>query len=310
MYAPDVAAQHPDWDYGKVIEVDVVSGKSQTYTLGHRNPQGITLDAAGQLWVVEHGPRGGDELNRIERGANYGWPRETLGTMYSGLPVPNTVSYGRHDSYTAPIYAWLPSVAVSSLTLIHGFHEAWNGDLLVGSLAGQSLYRLRLRGNGVQLAERIDVKRRVRSVLQHTDGRLVLWTDLHEVIFLTPVKSGRVRRFLEERMMIIAPELAPTLKQTIDYCVECHSFSPGINTKAPNLASVLERPIASTSYVGYSEALRSAGGNWTRRRLTAFLKSPQTFAPGTSMPSPGLDNPGVLSSLVDLLAATKQAPLE
>ncbi|NOX83610.1 MAG: PQQ-dependent sugar dehydrogenase [Alphaproteobacteria bacterium] len=67
---------------------------------------------------------GGDELNRIIDGGNYGWPLETLGTRYNGLPIPNTISYGRHDVYAAPVFAWLPSVAVSSLAVIDNFHES------------------------------------------------------------------------------------------------------------------------------------------------------------------------------------------
>ena len=107
-----------DSDYGKTIRIDPNDWSATKFSLGHRNPQGITIDDKGRIWVVEHGPMGGDELNLIRQGANYGWPSVTLGVNYSGelvddkrwLPNPRQ---GRHDDYESPVFAWMPSIGVS-----------------------------------------------------------------------------------------------------------------------------------------------------------------------------------------------------
>ncbi len=80
IYAPEAYAQKPDNDYGKVLEIDLNSGKSRKLSIGHRNMQGVLVHLNGQVWVTEHGPRGGDELNRVIGGGNFGWPEEVLGT--------------------------------------------------------------------------------------------------------------------------------------------------------------------------------------------------------------------------------------
>ena len=184
VYGPEALAQDSSNDYGKVIAIDLVSRQAKIVSIGHRNMQGIVVDPNGQLWVVEHGVRGGDELNRIVEGANYGWPEETLGTRYNTLPWPNTRSYGRHNTFMAPTYAWLPSVAPSNLTVIEGFHDSWDGDLLVASLKERSLFRIRVKNERVLFAEKIKIGKRIRYVHQHNDGRVVLWTDDKYLIFL------------------------------------------------------------------------------------------------------------------------------
>lgn len=306
VYAEKAIAQLPDWDYGKVIEIDLTSGESRHVSKGHRNMQGITLDKGGQLWVVEHGVRGGDELNRVVAGSDYGWPSETLGTMYNGLPWPNTMPYGRHDKFTAPTFAWLPSVATGGLDTIDGFHETWNGDLILGTLADKSLYRLRVTDSRLLFAERIEIGKRIRYVLQHSDGRLVLWTDdTQELIFLEATEGGGERRLLEDLIAEAGygAEQASTVQQALTLCMECHSLSPNVHRSAPSLATVYDQPIASTSFTGYTDALRNRRGRWTRENLSEYLKDPQAFAPGTAMPELGYDDPDVLNALVDLIAA-------
>lgn len=92
VYADDVIAQKDEFDYGKVIEINVETRVAKQISKGHRNTQGIAIDRLGDLWTVEHGHRGGDELNRIVEGADYGWPSVTLGTRYSGLPLPGVTA--------------------------------------------------------------------------------------------------------------------------------------------------------------------------------------------------------------------------
>ena len=111
-------------DYGKVIAIDLESGEHRIVSIGHRNMQGITVARDGRIWAVEHGPRGGDELNRIVDGGDYGWPDATLGTSYDLSPWPFASDYGRHQGFTTPVFAWVPSVAPSTLVEIDGFDRA------------------------------------------------------------------------------------------------------------------------------------------------------------------------------------------
>lgn len=307
VYAPEAIARRPEWDYGKVIAIDVLSDEARTISVGHRNSQGITLDQEGRLWVVEHGPRGGDELNRIIEENDYGWPSETLGTMYSGFPWPNTISYGRHETFTAPVLAWLPSVAPSGLDLIEGFHPTWDGDLIMATLRDQSLYRLRIVGDRVKFAERIHIGRRIRYVLQHNDGRLVLWTDSNDFIFVTVTEGGAEMRLVEALISDsgYTEAEAQRVRDAFEACLQCHELGRDAHSMAPSLSSIYGEPIAGTTFAGYSEALREHGGRWTDENLLAYLQDPQFFAPGTTMPKPGYNDPAVLNTIIELMAALR-----
>lgn len=308
MYGPDELAQDSTNDYGKFIAIDLESGEGRHVTMGHRNPQGIAFDAEGQLWGLEHGPNGGDELNRIVEGANYGWPVTSLGNQYSRLPLPHLKSsYGRHDVFTAPAYAWLPSVGASNLTLVTNFHPAWNGDLLAASLTRASLFRIHLDGQHVSFAEEIPVGERIRYVHQHSDGRLVLWTDSGRLLFVSvsvqPYAEDVADELIED--MQVEPGLRNAVRTVWNGCLECHSLAPGADPTSPTLSSVFENPVASTDYALYSRALRDVGGLWTRARIRAFLLDPSSVAPGTTMPKPGISDPDVLEAVIDLLEGIK-----
>ncbi len=307
VYAPDVLAQDPDVDYGKVIEIDLVSRQARIVSTGHRNMQGLSVDQHGQVWVVEHGMRGGDELNLVSEGANYGWPEETLGTKYNLLPIDSASSYGRHESHTPPTFAWLPSVATSALTQIWNFHPSWDGDLLVGSLKETSLYRVRVRENRVRFTEKIEIGKRIRYAQQHNDGRLVLWTDDSYLLFLTVAEKNFADQFVG--YYITAADYTSAqrnqVRVAVESCLECHSFVPNSHRQSPSLALMYDAPIASTSYSGYSEALKSKSGRWSRPELLAFLSDPAAYAPGTTMPGSDIDDPFVLEELVNILESAQ-----
>jgi cytochrome c2 len=317
-YAPTPGApplsQDPAADYGKVIRIDLESGAAEHITRGHRNPQGIAVDAGGTVWVVEHGPRGGDELNRIERGANYGWPLETYGTMNSGLPLSGIESQGFHDKYVRPTFAWLPSIATSSMAYVDGFHETWNGDLLVGSLRGQRLDRIRIREGRTVFAEEIRMDFRIRYVLQHSDGRIVLWNGTDNIVFLSPQRGGlgyRFAAYLLDKELDVTPEASNKVSTTLNGCMECHSLDEGDHARAPSLAKVYGTPIGSSAYAGYSQAMRAQSGTWTRGRLDEFLRDPGALVPGSPMANFGVADPevrGTLVSLLEELATRKEIP--
>jgi cytochrome c2 len=302
--APKALAQDPDNDYGKVVAIDLGSLAAHSISLGNRNMQGIAVDGKGRLWVLEHGVRGGDELNRIVEGANYGWPKVTLGTLYNRLPLPNTLSYGRHDGFTNPTYAWLPSVGVSNLSTINRFHPAWDGDMLAATMIDESLYRIRITDNRVLFAERISVGHRIRD-LHFLKDRLVLWTDDKKLIFVSVAQPTYTNQVLAEYLAKrpYDENHRSQVEAAVNQCLECHSLNPGEQGKAPNLARAFNARIGSTDFDRYSEALRARSDRWSRANLTTFLKNPQAFAPGTAMPDPGITDPFVLGEVIDLLEA-------
>lgn len=153
--------------------------RPEIYSYGHRNPQGAALHPeTGRLWLQEHGPRGGDEVNLIEPGANYGWPEVSHGVNYSGTPVGTGQSSA--PGMTDPLYFWDPSIAPSGMAFYRGdAFPGWQGDLLVGALKFQLLVRLTLDGERVTGEERFLERTagRIRDVRVGPDGLVYLLTD-------------------------------------------------------------------------------------------------------------------------------------
>lgn len=149
----------------------------ELWSKGHRNPQGATLRADGQLFTVEHGARGGDEVNNPQPGANYGWPVITYGVDYSGAPIGvGTEKAGLEQ----PLFYWDPSISPSGLDFYDSaLIPGWNGDLLTGGLSGQVLVRLDVEGDEIVGEERLFAGQlgRVRDVKTGADGAIYLITD-------------------------------------------------------------------------------------------------------------------------------------
>jgi len=150
----------------------------EIWTLGHRNLQSAAFDEQGRLWTVEHGARGGDELNLIEKGKNYGWAVVSYGEEYSGEPLAGAVT--RREGYEDPVYYWDPVIAPSGAQFYTGnAFPAWRGNLFIGGLASQRLVRLAIRDNRVIGEEHLltDRGQRIRDVRQGPDGALYVVTD-------------------------------------------------------------------------------------------------------------------------------------
>ena len=150
----------------------------EIWSLGHRNMQGAALrPVSQQLWAHEHGPQGGDEVNLIVPGHNYGWPVVTFGEEYGG----GKIGVGQSaPGMTPPLWIWVPSIAPSGMHFYQGeLFKEWQGDLLVGALRGQALLRLRLAGDKIISEERLltDLGERIRTIREGTDGALYLLTD-------------------------------------------------------------------------------------------------------------------------------------
>ncbi|MFZ5547283.1 MAG: PQQ-dependent sugar dehydrogenase [Pseudomonadota bacterium] len=164
--------------------------RPEIWSYGHRNPQGVALHpVTGDLWLTEHGPQGGDELNRVQRGGNHGWPRVSYGCPY-GSPVGNgcRIGGGTHaPEYVEPVSYWVPTSTAPSSLLIYdgsGFPE-WNGNVFIGALAGMTLWRIVLDGSREVLRDQPlggTLDRRTRCVRQGPDGWIYLLTDDGELL--------------------------------------------------------------------------------------------------------------------------------
>ena len=149
----------------------------EIYSLGHRNPQGLAMDEKGQLWEAEMGPKGGDEINLIQPGKNYGWGNVTYGLEYSGKKINEGTT--QKEGTEQPVYYWDPSVSMSGITFYSGNIAEWKNNLFLGCLGGQKIIRLVLENNKVTGEEWLleDKDERFRDVLNGADGNLYAITD-------------------------------------------------------------------------------------------------------------------------------------
>ncbi len=148
---------------------------AQVWSLGHRNPLGIAFNSQGQLWEIEMGPKGGDELNLIEKSKNYGYPIVSNGDHYSGIPIPD---HATRPEFQAPAISWTPVISPSSLMFYDGSQfPAWKGNAFAGGLSSESLVRIEFTGNTSREAERFAMGARIRDVAQGPDGDLWLLED-------------------------------------------------------------------------------------------------------------------------------------
>ena len=192
-------AQNLGNDLGKIIRirpdgsvppdnpfVGKAGAKPEIWSYGHRNPQGLALHpVTGKLWEHEHGPRGGDEVNIIEKGKNYGWPVIGYGIDYSGAKIHESTHKAGMEQ---PLKYWVPSIAPSGMTFYTGnLFAPWRGSLFVGALVGQVLVRLEVDGDKMVKEERLlqQLRERIRDVREGPDGALWLATDS---------SSGRILR--------------------------------------------------------------------------------------------------------------------
>lgn len=291
---PERFGQDREVDYGKILEIDPATGTSRILSLGHRNPQGLYAAGDGTLWSTEHGPRGGDELNRIESGRNYGWPIATLGTAYYSHTWPLSEAPGSHEGFEPPVFSWVPSIGLTNLVgLENSAFPLWQNDLLVASLKERSLYRVRLDRGEAIYSERIEIGERIRDLVVDASGRIALWAEDGILVLIEPAK----------RLSADIPS-ALAGKALFANCAGCHGdLEAGgrAGDFAPNLQGVLGRPIASAIGFNYSAALRQKEGNWTEANLDRFLEEPSGFAPGSGQGMPGVPDPVARASLIEYL---------
>lgn len=187
--APDGAVPPDNPFVGKA------GARPEIWSYGHRNPQGMALNPwTGALWEHEHGPRGGDEINLVQAGKNYGWPLATYGINYSGQPIPEAKGETL-AGMEPPLYWWARSPAISGMAFYDADRfPAWRRSLFIGALADRELIRLTLDGDRVVAEERLlgDRKARIRDVRQGPDGYVYVLTDASpgELLRLAPAQTG------------------------------------------------------------------------------------------------------------------------
>ena len=154
---------------------DVEGAEASFFTIGHRNPLGIAADSQGQIWVSEMGPKGGDELNLIVPGQNYGWPEASMGEHYDGAPITD---HAEGDGFEAPKAYWVPSISPGSLAIYSGeLFTGWQDSALLGGLSGETLVRVALDGDKAEIADDWNMGARIRAVEEAPDGSIWLLED-------------------------------------------------------------------------------------------------------------------------------------
>ena len=307
-------------DLGKILEVHSESGAATIYAKGFRNPQGLVRTKSGDLWESEHGPLGGDEINLIQRGEDYGWPLVTYGLDYGPSDWPFSEDQGRHEGFVKPVHAFPVSIAPSQLVEVaadSGF-ERWRGDLLLATLKSKSLFRLRMEGDRLVTLEQFEFGERLRDLTWLNNGWLAMLTGESNIILLKPSSSDSETA---EPMRIagyasineLEARFASELKHGgwgrqlfATKCATCHGLGPEL-APGPQLGGIVGADIARIEDYNYSSALQNAQGRWTRSRLKDFLDDPQSSFPGSVMPSVELEK-YAFRALMDYLETTEFEP--
>lgn len=284
--------QNPQWDLGKIVEIDLDNGNARHFATGFRNPQGLMVDANGRVWETEHGPYGGDEINLIARDGNYGWPNVTYGMMYVPLREnwPLNTTRGGHEGYDRPAYVFVPAIGISQL--IEPSTEEfpfWDRTLLVTALRGRALYAARLDGDRIMYAEPLPMGERLRDIINRPNGEIAILTDTGNLVLIRAVRDGGADDGFAITDVRGRSSLTPVedgRRLFAGNCQACHSVT-GQPSVGPPLNGVVGRDIAATAF-SYSPALRDAPGAWTPQRLTALLTAEPSPYPGSTMPPPHL----------------------
>ena len=284
---------------GKIIKIDTENGQSTVVSRGHRNPQGLTISSDGTVWEAEHGPRGGDEINIIVSGGNYGWPARTFGTSTDSYVWPPSDTPGSHAGYMYPFFSFVPSIGISNIVEVTGDEfPLWRGDLLVSSLTAASLYRIRIREGRAVYSERIRIGGRIRDIEQSPNGILYMKIDDRDHVLV--VTRGDMSEENAARPGMPSDAAIPS---GLGACVSCHTLRENQpHGTGPNLWSVYERKIGGEADYEYSSSLRSQGGAWGDDELQEFLADPDSFAPGTKMTPQGLSDQDIARAISALKA--------
>ncbi len=161
--------------YGSIVKIDLTTRRATIFTTGHRNPLGLAIATDGRLWEHEMGPKGGDELNLIERGKDYGWPKVSNGDNYDGTLIPD---HKPGDGFQPPVLFWNPSISPAGFFLYSGkLYPEWKGSGFMGLLSGQGVARVSISGAGASKGDEWPLQTRIRDVAEAPDGTIWLIED-------------------------------------------------------------------------------------------------------------------------------------
>lgn len=285
-YPPQISTSN----FGKIYSIDLTTFSSELISKGHRNTQGMFVTGAGQIINVEHGPQGGDEVNLIEKGENYGWPIHTFGTHYGSYSWP-LKKFEKSITWKKPLYAFVPSIGASSILEVTNFSPSWEGDLLVGSMKAKSLFRLRFDEGRIIYSEPIWIGHRVRDLFQNR-GVITLLTD-DSLLIKISVNNELLKS--DKRSVDVPPS------DKLDKCLKCHAFSASNPSSfAPSLKGIVGKKVASDDFDRYTSELKGKDFIWSQDLLKKYLLDPQSLVPGTAMPNLGLSESEVNAILKEL----------
>jgi cytochrome c2 len=318
--AGQLAGQDPSTDLGKIIAISLSTGQARIYASGFRNPQGLTVAGDGRVWETEHGPQGGDEVNLITEGANYGWPIVTYGMDYGSPPRdwPYNESPGKHDGYTLPAFVFTPSIGISNIIEPDAREfPRWTDHLAAASLSVGNLYILRVQDDRIVYAEPIQFRTRLRDVISLQDGRIAMASDSGDLILVRNAQRARDPDPPAATGLMALAAASPDTRLASNgpnalgaqmffyYCGSCHSLTGEMGV-GPPLDGLMGRRVGSVEGYGYSETLRDFGGAWNRNLLRSFILEPERRFKGMRMPPS--DIPAYeLEPIVAYLATIKAA---
>lgn len=328
-------AQQLDSHIGKIIRINrdgsvppdnpflkTPGALPEIWSYGHRVQLALYRDQeTDEIWEVDSGPRGGDEINLLRAGANFGWAKASWGFGYDNKGAATPVQTA--SDIEEPVLVWTPSVTPSGFTRYYGnVFPHWHGDYFVGHLTAKVLERLHIEGRRVTLQERIllDIEERIRDVKVGPDGRIYVLTDNHNgrVLRLQPGRPGtdqlsRVAHKLEAVVATRTPgsevaDLTPGdpakgRQAFLQHCSACHSVGEKVQGGhiGPDLDGVYGRTAGSKQGYAYSQAMAGSSSVWEARTLTWFIANPTQYLPGTKMVAPPLTDPQTRRDLVGFL---------
>lgn len=309
--------------------VNTPGALAEIWSYGHRVPTGLYQDPqTGAIWEVEPGPRGGDELNVLKPGANYGWAQASWGFPYAGggLEAPWQSGPGIEQ----PLQVWMPSITPSGLTRFRGKeYPLWDGDYFIGNLSGKAFMRLRIEGREVILQERMlmDLDERIRDVKTGPDNHIYMLTDNSNGRLLRlrsgqprAAELGRVARKLEQRFSLVSivgvplggdekladltpADIAHGRQAFLERCAACHSVGAIVQGGqiGPDLKDLYGGLMGRKPGFDYSLAMAGGLVQWKFSALDLFLVEPSKLVPGTKMAAPPVTDSRMRQNIIGFL---------
>jgi len=265
---------------GISLKIDINTNSVEIFTSGHKNITAFWKKNK-KIFSVEHAQKGGDEINLLKKGFNYGFPYKSFGTKYGSyrkVRVP-----GLQDNnllLEEPIYAFVPSIAPGdSVFLNNSNFKRWDNSVIVAGLKSRSIFIGKFRNDNIVYMEPIFIGERVRSI-SYFSNKIYLLTDVGQIITLE-IDPLRLENDLGGSGLVA---LSPHLKK----CTTCHSLEPNAGDAAPHLFGITNREIASVDFE-YSPGFEYLKGQtWNKELLLKFIKNPESLVNGSSMPAQGL----------------------